>query len=376
MSIEQGSPTSVDIPRAPERPDGGIFGNLFVTDHPDNPAESKDKLVELYSGLRDTRIKSVRYDWRWNKIQPGNVRWNEPQLKHYQTAREAMNEAGLDAPTIILSSPPEWAVEMYKRGDKEGFNAAYRAYVTAVKDTLDKGGGKPIERVQVLNELNNKVYNPIATEDIPELCDITRDVFGADVKLVATVLATNLHDNKAGRQIGQPIGDYLDQHGEVLRNNFDVIGVDYYPATWHLPIGEAVKETWTRRREQMPETNKFFRSMAGNMTLLRSVYDKISEWGVDYELGEVGRPSKAILGGEKYQALFFEAFFDGYEEMHADMERNGKKLPSGVDLYMLRDEPARTALRHVPGLREQKWGLFTSAGEPKDSVALFQRDSQ
>ena len=36
-----------------------------------------------------------------------------------------MEEVGLDAPTIILSNPPKWAVELYRK-DKEKFFEEYR----------------------------------------------------------------------------------------------------------------------------------------------------------------------------------------------------------------------------------------------------------
>ena len=48
----------------------------------------------------------------------------------------------------------------------------YGKYVKQVQEGLaaaHEKTGQLVERVQVLNELNNTVYTPIAPEDIPEL---------------------------------------------------------------------------------------------------------------------------------------------------------------------------------------------------------------
>ncbi|HSW88777.1 MAG TPA: hypothetical protein VLG12_06470 [Candidatus Saccharimonadales bacterium] len=355
------------------------FGDFRVTDHPDNIHEGRDELTRLYSRLKGTRIKSVRYDWRWGNDQPVRYGFDSEQMKHNQIVREVMQDVGLEAPTIILlSSPPKWAVDMYKRGDEAGreqFYSAYRKYAVEVKRVMDEGRGEPIKQIQIMNELNNTIYTPIATEHIPRICEITRDIFGPDVKLSATVLATNLYNNPVGKRIGTPIEEYLDKYGQILKDNFDIIGVDYYPSTWHFPA-EAVKETaqlWARSipRMQMPETHSFFRTLAGNMTLLKKVYGKLSELGIDHELGEVGRPSKKAVGGEKYQKLFYEAFFEAYGKMLDEMGEDQRR-PLGVDLYMLRDEPANY-LTFVPGMKQQQWGILTDKGDEKKAAELFHK---
>jgi len=60
-----------------------------------------------------------------------------------------MHEAGLEAPTIILSNPPKWAVELYKT-DKEKFFTAYQDYVEQVKDSLAQTGGEKNSLVEAL----------------------------------------------------------------------------------------------------------------------------------------------------------------------------------------------------------------------------------
>src|SRR6185437_4172113 len=123
---------------------------LTITDHPDDPSESLGFLRTLYSGLSALGFTSVRYDWRWNKVEPVRGRIVEAQLDHYRQVKRIMDQVGLQAPTVILSTPPRWAMQLYKAGQRQAFIAAYRNYAERVVAALQQAGGRPIRIVQIL----------------------------------------------------------------------------------------------------------------------------------------------------------------------------------------------------------------------------------
>jgi hypothetical protein len=174
---------------------------FYVTDHSPDIEETgnPDALRLLYEDIRKDGINSVRYDWRWNNISPTQNNINEGNLNRYGEAISVMAEKGLEPPTIVLSSVPGWALEIYKK-DKEAFFEEYKKYIESVKHELVEvyeDTGVLVPRVQVLNELNGTIYNPITHEDIPRLCEITREVledYNPDIKLLGTLFAGNLPD--------------------------------------------------------------------------------------------------------------------------------------------------------------------------------------
>ncbi|OGF28901.1 hypothetical protein A2477_02480 [Candidatus Falkowbacteria bacterium RIFOXYC2_FULL_47_12] len=266
-----------------------------------------------------------------------------------------MHEAGLEAPTIILSNPPKWAVELYKT-DKEKFFTAYQDYVEQVKDSLAQTGGEKISRVQILNELNNKVYTPVRTEDVPRMCNITREAFheyNPDIKLMATLLASN-----TTWFVGTPIEKYLTEF-EKIKDSFDIIAVDYYPGLWHLDA----------RGASSLQPSELYKQMVKKTELLKKVFEKIASWGKEYELGEVGAPTNEPWASEKGQRYFYDKFFLEFKHLLADFQKHGLKLPSRVGLYEAKDEPPRTLtgkiLRRMTPFPEHDLGMREGDGRRK-----------
>src|ERR1700733_8599655 len=134
---------------------------FYVTDHSPDSEETgnPEELRKLYEDIKKDGVTSVRYDWRWNKIEPDQDDFQQESLGRYGKAIEIMKDAGLEAPTVVLSSIPEWALKLYKE-KKPSFFEGYRKYVRHVQESLSAASGKTgqlVERVQVLNELNNTV---------------------------------------------------------------------------------------------------------------------------------------------------------------------------------------------------------------------------
>jgi len=352
------------IKESPEQNEGELRSldqEFYVTDHSADNVDtgSPERLRELYADIAKDGISSVRYDWHWNKVEPEEGGFRDDLLSRYGQAAEIMDEVGLEPPTIILSNIPDWALRLYKE-DKEEFFNAYREYVEKVKDNLIQVHGKTgklIPRVQILNELNNNVYTPIAAADLPRLCSITREAlsdYNPDVKLMGTIFAGNLPEvvKKAtlGKvKLGTHVSDYLKEFGEVLKN-FDVIAVDYYPGMWHVPLGEA--------RENKKE---IFRQLG----LLKKTMEEIATWGKEYELGEVGIQTNMPLMGDGHnqdrQRYFYDVFFRSYKKMLIDFQESGIRLPTRIGLYEAIDEPPKNmlgkALRKLTPFPEHDLGM-------------------
>lgn len=255
--------------------------HFYVTDHSaDHPDTGDPKNLEaLYGDIQKDGIKSVRYDWHWNKIEPERGTYSQEHLNRYRDAKSMMHTVGLQEPTIILSNPPEWAKDLY-RIDKEKFFQAFRDYAEQVRDSLSQSTGEKVSVIQILNELNNDIYTPVHVEDIPRFSAITREVFktyNPNIKLMGTVIASNTI-----RFMGTPIEQYLPELKKI-KDSFDIIAVDYYPGMWHHPA--SLKDYITNPRKTLKNAMK-------NIELLQKVFEEISTWGKEYELGEVGMPSK------------------------------------------------------------------------------------
>lgn len=332
--------------------------DFYVTDHSADSDVTGDpeKLRALYADIKRDGINSVRYDWRWRNIEPQKGEYSEAHLSRYSQAKETMAEVGLEKPTIILSDIPAWAKELYKN-DKEKFFTAYREYVSTVKRGLEAAGGEKVVTVQVLNELNVSVYTPVDMEDIPRLCEITREVlrdYNPDLKLMVTLLASN-----SARFVGTPIEQYLPKLKHI-KESFDVIAVDYYPGVWHI----SPKDPASLRPSDL------YKAMVKNLDLLRSSFQEIATWGKEYELGEVGMRTNSPFGGsEKAQRYFYDSFFRAFKHMLLELERNGIKTPSRVGLYEAIDEPPKDRkgrmLRRLAPFPEHDLGMRSDEGTRK-----------
>lgn len=306
MIFEQSSFETSEIPPAEleknKERERGFKLDFYVTDHSADHADTGDpeKLRELYADIKRDGIESVRYDWHWRNVEPEPGKYSKEHLARYAKAKEIMAEAGLKEPTIILSNPPEWAKQLYGQ-DKEKFFEAFARYAAEVKRGLEAAGGEKVTTVQVLNELNNSVYTPVKIEDLPWLCQITREAFhdyNPDMKLMGTLIAANLPEIVKQATLGEvsfgtPIEQYLPKFKEVAKENFDRIAVDYYPGMWHLSPKDA--ESW--------KPSDLYKAMVKNIDLLKSSFEEVATWGKEYELGEVGMRTNA-RGTEKSQRYF------------------------------------------------------------------------
>jgi len=349
----------------PER-EGEFDLDIFVTDHsPDNPdTGSPEKLRELYKDVARDGVDRIRYDFHWGKLESQPGEFDSELMERYKDAKRAQTEAGLKEPIIILSNPPAWAVKLYKEGGKEDFYSAFEEYAEEVKNALERAGGEKITTIQILNELNNKVFTPVAVEDIPRMCQIVREVFkdyNPDLKLMATVNANSL-----AKLVGSDAKDFLPELKKI-KGSFDRISIDNYPGTWHFPDKEA-KLDESLDFSEWPPTKGVFKKLVKQFDLLKKMMEEVATWGKDYDLGETGLPSKLPWGGEKSQRYFYDAFFREFKHLMVDFKERGLKLPSTIGLYEAIDEPKRNLKDEILNLTpfpEFSFGMRTGDGDRK-----------
>lgn len=326
----------------------GFDMEVFVTDHsPDNQdTGDQENLGRLYRDIAGDGVDRVRYDFHWGKLEGQPGKFDRGLLSRYKNAKNIQAEVGLKEPIIILSNPPEWAKKLYSEGKKEEFYEAFRKYAEEVESSLAQAGGEKVTTVQILNELNNSIYTPVAMEDIPKLCQITREVFreyNPDLKLSCTIIAGNT--SKFVSKDKKDAKVFLSELKEI-KDSFDKIVIDYYPGTWHLPLSEVDYERGLTFL-QWPPTKGVFKELVKQVGYLREVLEEVAQWGVDYEIGEVGMPSKFPWGGEKSQRYFYDVFFRAFKHLLIDFRKRGIKLPSALGLYEAIDEPPRNAAGKV-----------------------------
>lgn len=136
--------------------------DFYATTHMvDDPEHwQPDKFREHAGMLKKSGVDFLAYDWSWTRVNPKPGDYDETQIKCYQEAKQIMKQEGLKPPTVIFTVTPDFAKELYNKGDKEKFFENYEAYVTKVKDALVASGGEKIETFQIFNELNVKGSAP------------------------------------------------------------------------------------------------------------------------------------------------------------------------------------------------------------------------
>ncbi len=345
--------------------------DFFVTDHSADKAETADPaaLRRIYRSIKEAGVGSIRYDWSWRILEPRPGAFDSSAFGRYMRAAEMMKEAGLQ-PIVILSNIPLWALRLYKR-EKALFFEAYENYADQVRVSLEvlSQKGLRISKVQIFNELNVKFYTPLLSEDMIRIYRITLKVLSAynpRIELMATLFAGNLPGilenffKKIGInfRIATGIEEYLVENERMLRH-FDVLAIDYYPGTWHIPLGEARKNK-----------KEIFRQMR----LLREAMAVIAGWGKKYEIGETGLstnvPFLSRRRRERRQRYFYDLFFQELNYLLKDFRRLNLAGPEAMGIYELMDEPPKSIggkiLRALTPFPEYDFGLNYTDGSPKE----------
>lgn len=395
MSFER--PEMASSPEAPEgkEPQGIDF---FVSDHNTEIQNiSLEQERELYADMKRHGISSVRFDIGWKSIMPEPGKRNKIFLERYAGVLKIIEEVGMKPPTLVISNPPEWAQKLYEI-DKEKYFQAYEEYCSSVAELIKESGTKTYS-AQLFNEINHAfLYGYVATADIPRCAQIARKALHAvqpDIKITTSLLAASLSDNwipegvpKIGRRADRPpVEEYLDQYGPMLRDNFDLVQIDYYPGVWHRPISETestagnllgIKDAKTNPSDWSTPKNR--NATFNNFALFKKVAEKLSALGIPYEIGESGFPTNAPYSTEDRQRFAYDAYFRALRQTLVDFKHRGVMLPERVGIFSIQDQEnpgyggVIDKILKIPGVQklarlspnpENDWGLRKKSGEAK-----------
>jgi hypothetical protein len=372
--------------------------DFLVTDHSLRYPErfSREQVREAYSDMRRHGLSSIRFDFDWDRMAKNYDEYDKTTADRYTDALQDMKEMGMKPASLVLSSPPEWAQELYKN-DKEKYFQAYQGYLSAVAETIGRSGAK-VNSVQLFNEINNSfIFQFIKIEDLPRCAEIARTTLQKvqpDIKLGTSLILGNFNEKIAEVKKVESIDTFIGEHGQMLKDNFDVLSVDYYPGMWHWPLGSEKSKitnllgegsfmTKIKNRTSDLEhaaTPKHLNATFKNLEMLEKAFEQIAALGIDYEIGETGFPTNVPYSTEDRQRYFYDSFFRSFRQMLVDFKKRGIPLPKRVDLYESQDEenkgfgglvdkllkiPIIEKLSRATPNPEHNFGLKTKAGEPK-----------
>ena len=282
--------------------------------------------------------------------------------QNYREALEACAKFPSQKPTIILDSPPEWVNgALNESEDKtklpEEVEGSYRQYCEHTASMIQEAGVAPV-MIQVMNEVNNTVYNKMSTEQLGHLCRVTKEVFTQKFGEKAPLVMLNI----------LPSINYLKNLASI-KESFDVLGVDWYQGTYP---GEGTGTAFYPGSKPL----KTFADVRG----LKEHFDEFLEGGAlegkMVTISEVGAPTPLGQKHERMQRGFYDQFLRNLHLMLNRYEEQGKQVPLvGVAFYSLEDEPERpgsefhTLLAPIERLvnkyLESKWGIFNEDGQAK-----------
>ena len=160
----------------------------------------------------------VRTDILWREIEPTRGVNDVNQINFYTDYFRSATERGL-TPLAILSNPPEWAISLYRSGQRDEFWAVYESYVRlsvlAIRDYVD--------HYQLWNEPNHLI-DIVSEEDDWELIH-RAGVIIRELDPTA-MLAVNAMTNILNWE------DSVTRWIQLAGDEIDVIGIDHYPGTW------------------------------------------------------------------------------------------------------------------------------------------------
>jgi hypothetical protein len=162
--------------------------------------------------------EGVRTDIFWKEIEPTRGITDTDQVAFYQNYFRIAAEINVK-PLVIFSNPPEWAIQLYRSGNKEEFWIAYESYVRLATIMVKEY----TEHYQLWNEANH-IIDIINEDDDWEL------IYRAGVIVRSldptAMLSVNVMANVLGWE--ESVTRWVQNAGEYI----DVIGIDHYPGTW------------------------------------------------------------------------------------------------------------------------------------------------
>jgi len=348
---------------------------VFFTDHsPDRkdivPLDLDREgtgLPENYNKTCETVLQMggdfIRSDIRMNILypQPGNP--DQEAMDRYANAFVNMKDRGLEPGLPVIGSTlPEWMMDLYKKGDREGFQKGWQGYNQFVVENLAKKGVN-VDKVQVLNELNHFIAPNVAMEDLRKMFEATREAFSQinpDVQVWTTLAVSSLLEKTALIGKGAGVMDYLDKLAPIA-GSLDGVLFDQYAGFWDARPIEANRGRFKFRdiiKSPGTALERIRRNLFRFTDPLELAIRKADSMGLKVGIGEMGFPAKNE--GQK-QLEFFRNYPFALNRMFNNLARDGvidgsEELMLG--LYEVNDE------RYAGVPWEKYWGVMNE-GVPK-----------
>jgi hypothetical protein len=180
----------------------------------------------------------LRSDVRWGDVMPDAKNFNEDALTWYVDYFKAVHDDYGMVPMIVLSNPPKRIHGL----TLNELNTAWKMYVHQVVDRF----GHVCQSYQVLNELNNPVYEIFPSGEIASVVTSTAKIIHGQIpkaKVIVNFLAGVFSWREdAERFLRECISD------------IDVLGLDYYPGTWAF----ANSDDWVEIEDFIRDINSTF----------------------------------------------------------------------------------------------------------------------
>jgi hypothetical protein len=340
------------------------FKGIYVQSHMEglSPEVIKRRLDEA-----EELGASVKFDLRWNLLFPEKeINSTNPILdlineKQYKTALELVGQRPNQKPILILDSPPNWANDSIKNGDTSEIFDSYMHYAEHVAHMIKESGVKP-SYIQVMNEINNPIYNlsnKITLEMFGQFCRITKKAFAKEFGQSPPIMLAFLADPKFLNTLA------------IIKDDFDYAGFDYYQGTYptkYAPLGLFSKNPT---------------QVYGDRRLMKDMFDEFIEGGALFGkkvvFAEVGAPTPRGKIDENRQRIFYNQFFRSLNFVLNEYHQKNIKIPLiGIGLYGLEDQPQRPGSEFhslfYPIQKifneyfERRFGIYDEHGIPKGVI--------
>lgn len=280
------------------------------------------------AAISDLGAGYLRADIRWKDILPDGELLDADAVKWYRAYLHAAREWYGLTPHVVLSNPPSAVTRL---GNEQLFTAWHR-YIEAVIENF----GDLCQSYQLMNEINSPVFRFVSPTHLIDALTTAAEIIR--VRLPKAELSVNVLAGLWGWKKD------LRQYRKELGTAIDIMGIDFYPGTWSVALGDPWREIEVGLVEEWSTNEK----------------------GPRMAVAETGYATNIpLVRSEGQQAEFYLRLQSCLQKL----ERRGNARPLAfIMLYEICDEDSTMLLDP-----EAHFGLIKSASfSPKSSYPVVQ----
>ena len=178
---------------------------------PDDPNYDFGKRVEYYKKLHsEFGLEEIRTEFRLKTLIPKSekgkpidkIQFDQTVRKRYVESLQAMAEAGMKNPTLVLFSPDKWQVEPGAETEytNEDVSELYRRFTEEIKQICVEASVTP-KYIQVMNEINFSAQTAVPLDQVVEMIKTTNQVFAQDDSFKQTKIMTTVYSGTTREEI-------------------------------------------------------------------------------------------------------------------------------------------------------------------------------